>query len=123
MDASSCKRLLSALYISVNGAFFQRSIHSDHMAPEHIVVLVPGGKTAAGRYCKLGEEKASWTRVTNVMKKLVADQETWDKSLRAMAAQKLTAQANEWLADNDQTDREAESFWAAIARRDLSHTS
>ena len=25
-----------------------------------------------------------------------------------MAAQKLTAQANEWLADNDQTDREAE---------------
>ena len=29
-------------------------------------------------------------------------------SLRAMAAQKLTAQANEWLADNDQTDREAE---------------
>ena len=25
-----------------------------------------------------------------------------------MAAQTLTAQANEWLADNDQTDREAE---------------
>ena len=54
------------------------------------------------------EKKASWTRVTNVMKKLLADQEVWDKSLRAMAAQKLTAQANEWLADNDQTDREAE---------------
>ena len=34
------------------------------------------------------EKKASWTRVTNVMKKLVADQETWDKSLRAMAAQR-----------------------------------
>ena len=30
------------------------------------------------------------------------------KSLRAMAAQKLTAQANEWLADNDQTDRDPE---------------
>lgn len=54
------------------------------------------------------EKKASWTRVTNVMKKLVADQETWDKSLRVMAAQKLTAQANEWLADNDQTDRAPE---------------
>ena len=52
------------------------------------------------------EKKASWTRVTNVMKKLVAEQEAWDKSLRAMAAQKLTAQANEWLADNDQTDRD-----------------
>ena len=54
------------------------------------------------------ERKASWTRVTNVMKKLVAEQEVWDKSLRAMAAQKLTAQANEWLADNDQTDRAPE---------------
>ena len=30
------------------------------------------------------EKKASWTRVTNVMKKLLADQEVWDKSLRAM---------------------------------------
>ena len=54
------------------------------------------------------EKKASWTRATNVMKKLLADQEVWDKSLRAMAAQKLTAQANEWLADNDQTDRDPE---------------
>ena len=35
------------------------------------------------------EKKASWTRVTNVMKKLLTDQEVWDKSLRAMAAQKL----------------------------------
>ena len=33
------------------------------------------------------EKKASWTRATNVMKKLLADQEVWDKSLRAMAAQ------------------------------------
>ena len=54
------------------------------------------------------EKKASWTRVTNVMKNLLADQEVWDKSLRAMAAQTLTAQANEWLADNDQTDRAPE---------------
>ena len=28
------------------------------MAPEHIVVLIPGGKTPAGRYCKLGEQDA-----------------------------------------------------------------
>ena len=56
MDASSCKRLLSALYISVNGAFFQRSIHRDHMAPEHIVVLIPGGKTPTRRYYKLSEQ-------------------------------------------------------------------
>ena len=54
------------------------------------------------------EKKASWTRVTNVMKKLIADQESWDKSLRALAARKLTALANEWLADDDQTDRDPE---------------
>ena len=52
------------------------------------------------------ENKASWTRVRNVMKQLVADQESWDKSLRAMAAQKLTTLSNEWLADNDQIDRD-----------------
>ena len=54
------------------------------------------------------EKRASWNRVTNEMKKLLADQEAWDKSLRAMAAQKLAAQANEWLADNDQTNRDPE---------------
>ncbi|MFR5495006.1 MAG: DUF2262 domain-containing protein [Ruminococcus bicirculans (ex Wegman et al. 2014)] len=54
------------------------------------------------------EKKASWTRVTNVMKKLIADQESWDKSLRALAARKLTALTNEWLADDDQTDRDPE---------------
>lgn len=52
------------------------------------------------------EKKLSWTRVTNVMKRLIADQEVWDKSLRIMAAQKLTAHANKWLADNNQTDRD-----------------
>ena len=35
----------------------------------------------------------------------MADQEVWDKSLRTLAALKLTTLANEWLADNDQTDR------------------
>ena len=54
------------------------------------------------------ENHASWTRTRNVMKKLLAEQETWDKSLRALAARKLTTQANEWLADNDQTDRDPE---------------
>ena len=63
------------------------------------------------------ENHASWTRTRNVMKKLLAEQETWDKSLRALAAQKLTAQANEWLADNDQTDRNPEQ--APITRRIL----
>ena len=54
------------------------------------------------------ENQASWTCTRNVMKKLLAEQETWDRSLRALAARKLTALANEWLADNDQTDRDPE---------------
>ena len=54
------------------------------------------------------EKKASWTRAVNVMKKLLAAQETWDQSLRAMAAPKLTVRAPAWLADNDQTDRDPE---------------
>lgn len=54
------------------------------------------------------EKKASWTRAKNVMKKLIEDQETWDKLLRDFAAQKLTSLANDWLADNDQTDRNPE---------------
>ncbi len=54
------------------------------------------------------EKKASWTRVINVMKKLAADQEIWDKSLRTFAAKELTRLANDWLADDDQTDRDSE---------------
>ena len=54
------------------------------------------------------EKKASWTRVMNVMKKLAADQEIWDKSLRTFAAKELTRLANDWLADDDQTDRDSE---------------
>ena len=42
------------------------------------------------------------------MKKLIDDQETWDKALRGFAAKKLTSLANEWLTDNDQTDRNPE---------------
>ena len=52
------------------------------------------------------ENKATWTRARNVMKQLISGQEKWDQSLRTLAAQKLTALSNEWLADNDQTDRD-----------------
>ena len=43
------------------------------------------------------------------MKKLLAEQASWDKLLREMAALKLTPLANEWLADNDQSDRDPEN--------------
>ena len=54
------------------------------------------------------ENQASWTCTRNVMKKLLAEQEAWDRSLRALAARKLTALANEWLADDGQTGRDPE---------------
>ena len=50
-------------------------------------------------------KRGTWTRAVNVMRQLVSEQVSWDVSLKQMAANKLTAQANEWLADNDQTDR------------------
>lgn len=50
-------------------------------------------------------KRGTWTRAVNVMRQLVSEQVSWDASLKQMAANKLTAQANEWLADNDQTDR------------------
>src|SRR5699024_8007123 len=58
MDASSCKRLLSAMYIRINGPFFQGAIYCDDMAPEQIIVLKPGGKTPTRRYCKFSEPDA-----------------------------------------------------------------
>lgn len=54
------------------------------------------------------EKKPSWTRAKNVMKKLIEEQNLWDKSLREFAAKELTGLANDWLADNDQTDRNPE---------------
>ena len=54
------------------------------------------------------ENHASWTRTRNVMKKLLAEQETWDKSCGRWPPKSSPLRANEWLADNDQTDRNPE---------------
>ncbi len=54
------------------------------------------------------ESKPSWTRARSAAKKLLADCETWDKAMRDFAARTLTASANEWLADDDQTVRDPE---------------
>lgn len=54
------------------------------------------------------ENKTSWTRSINAMKKLVGEQGDWDEVLRKFASAKLTKLANEWLADNDKTDRNPE---------------
>ena len=54
------------------------------------------------------EKKASWIPCHQCDEEIGGRSGILDKSLRAMAAQKLTPLANEWLADNDQTDRDSE---------------
>ena len=41
------------------------------------------------------ESKSSWSRARTAAKKLVAEQETWDETMRKFAAKKLTALAND----------------------------
>ncbi len=48
------------------------------------------------------ENKSSWTRARNAAKKMLAEQETWDKAMREFAAQKLTSLANDWQADDEE---------------------
>ena len=60
-------------------------------------------------------------------KKLVAEQETWDETMREFAAKKLTALANDWL-DEDVENKGAgpiteETFAKRIALSEISITS
>ena len=47
------------------------------------------------------ESKSSWSRARTAAKKLIAEQEAWDKAMREFAAKELTELANDWLADDD----------------------
>lgn len=47
------------------------------------------------------ESRSSWSRARTAAKKLVIEQQTWDKSMREFAAKNLTALANEWLAEGE----------------------
>ena len=49
------------------------------------------------------ESKSSWGRARTAAKKPTADQKTWDKAMRGLAAQKLTELANDWLAQDDES--------------------
>lgn len=46
------------------------------------------------------ESKSSWSRARTAAKKLVAEQETWDETMREFSAKNLTALANDWLAED-----------------------
>ncbi len=73
------------------------------------------------------ESKSSWGRARTAAKKLVVEQETWDKTMREFAAKKLTALANDWL-DEDEENNDAkpiteEVFADRIALSEISITS
>ncbi len=73
------------------------------------------------------ESKSSWGRARTAAKKLVVEQETWDKTMREFAAKKLTALANDWLAEdeenNDAKPITEEAFADRIALSEISITS
>ena len=55
------------------------------------------------------ESKPSWTRARNAAKRLVTDQETWDKAMRDFAAKNLTGPANNWLSQDEESARDPET--------------
>ena len=48
------------------------------------------------------ESKSSWSRARTAAKKLITEQEAWDKAMREFAAKKLTELANDWLAGDEE---------------------
>lgn len=73
------------------------------------------------------ESRSTWTRALNAAKKLVADQEARDRSMREFAAAKLTGLANDWL-ENDEENGDAgpiteETFARRMTLSELSVTS
>lgn len=73
------------------------------------------------------ESKSSWSRARTAAKKLVAEQETWDETMREFAAKELTALANDWLAENgenkDVKPITEEAFAKRITLSEISITS
>ncbi len=73
------------------------------------------------------ESKSSWSRARTAAKKLVAEQETWDETMRKFAAKKLTALANDWLAEDGESKGVGpiteETFAKRIALSEISITS
>lgn len=48
------------------------------------------------------ESKSSWSRARTAAKKLITEQEAWDKAMREFAAKKLTELANDWLVEGEE---------------------
>lgn len=46
------------------------------------------------------DDKSTWEDTRNAAKSMVAEMETWDRSMRTFSAKALTSLANEWQADD-----------------------
>lgn len=71
------------------------------------------------------ENRTSWTKARNAMKKLLAEQQKWDIAMRQFAASKLTSLANEWQdeEDEDTPDISEKDFAERIRIESISMTS
>ena len=63
------------------------------------------------------EDEETWDTARRLAHKLMADRESWDKSLREFAAKELTGLANEWQADDDEKENSASITEKAFAQR------
>lgn len=72
------------------------------------------------------EDEDTWDTVRGIARKLIADSESWDKSMREFAAKELTELANEWQASDDEGENTEpiteEVFAERIALSELSLT-
>lgn len=63
------------------------------------------------------ESKSSWSRARTAARKLIAEQEVWDKAMREFAAKELTELANDWLAEDDENEAAEPITEEAFAKR------
>ena len=71
------------------------------------------------------ENRTTWTKARNAMKKLLAEQQKWDITMREYAASKLTLLANEWQDEEDENapDISEQDFAGRINIESISMTS
>ena len=73
------------------------------------------------------ESKSSWSRARTAAKNWLPSRKTWDETMRKFAAKKLTALANDWLAEDVESKGAGpiteETFAKRIALSEISITS
>lgn len=63
------------------------------------------------------DDEETWDTARSIAHKVMADRESWDKSMREFAAKKLTELANEWQANDDEKENADPITEDAFAQR------